>query len=265
MRITVLLPLLAACTTLGPMPATTGISAVPMGRPGLEGQIGPVPGFFASRAAQNRSEGAPIMALSTLVDLDRWVGVKGLIAGGRLFGQEGDTPGEPYVGYRARTSEKVAVGGVAFGSSKRSESKLANYHGVRLGAEAAVDYEAWAPTRWLRLHAQGAVSLTRILASGNYCVDPMGVAKDCNVEDPTQNTMIDGKTTGVYPAGTGTVALDVGARRGIFDHARLALLGAVGAMPLVVDGMKTETASYFTLGLTLTVGLGLAEADRTPE
>src|ERR1043165_6721461 len=32
--------LLCACTTLGPNPATTGVSAIPAGRPSVDGQIG---------------------------------------------------------------------------------------------------------------------------------------------------------------------------------------------------------------------------------
>ena len=34
-----------ACTTLGPMPATTGVAAVPSGRPGFELQGGFAPGY----------------------------------------------------------------------------------------------------------------------------------------------------------------------------------------------------------------------------
>jgi hypothetical protein len=259
MRFAVLL--VGACTTLGPMPATTGVSAVPIGRPGVEGTLGPVPGFFASGAAQNKATGTPIMAASVLLDLDRWLPAKGILVGGRLFGKSGDTPGEPYGGYRRKVNDSVSIAGIAFGSTKRAESKLANYHGVRLGAEAAFDMRLWKPASWLSVHAQGAASITRILISGNYCVDAMGVAKDCNEMDPTMNTVIGGKTTGVYPAGTGTIALDLGAHRGVFNSARIALLGAVGTMPLVVGGEKTETKPYLTLGLTLSIGLGLGRPE----
>lgn len=249
---------LGACTTLGPMPATTGISAVPIGRPGVQGQVGAVPGFYASSAAQNKAEGAPIQHLSALLDLDRRLGVKGFIVGGRIFGQSGDTPGEPYVGYRKKLGT-LSLAGVGFASSKRSEDRLASYHGFRIGGEGIADATLYQPVSWIGLHAQLAASITRITASGTYCVDDMGIAADCDVDNPATNVMISGKDTGVYPAATGTLALDIGPHHGVFDSARLAVLGGVGTMPLIVDGEKQDTRAYFTLGLTLSVGLGFAE------
>ena len=38
----------SGCTTLGPMPATTGVAAIPSGRPGVEAQIGVVPSYHLS-------------------------------------------------------------------------------------------------------------------------------------------------------------------------------------------------------------------------
>jgi hypothetical protein len=254
--------LLSACTSLGPMPATTGVSAVPIGRPGAQAQLGTMPGFYASQAAQNEAKGTPIQHLSALFDPDRWLPVKGAVVGFRVFGKDGDTPGEPYLGYRRHVSDRIAVGGVAFGSSNRSESRLASYHGVRVGAEGAVDAELWAPARWFSIHAQAAGSLTRILASGTYCVDDVGLAKDCNEEDPTMNQMISGKTVGVYPAATGTLALELGSGSGVFDTARLAFLGGLGRMPLVERGDESGTGTYFTIGASLTVGVGFADGTK---
>jgi hypothetical protein len=250
---------LGACTTLGPMPATTGISAVPLGRPGAQAQLGSMPGFYASQAAKNEAKGAPIQHLSALFDPDRWLPVKAIVIGARVFGQDGDTPGEPYVGYRSKVNDRVAVGAVAFGSSKRSESRLASYHGVRAGAEGAVDAELWAPSHWFSVHAQAAASITRILASGTYCVDVEGIAKDCDEMDPSTNVMASGKTTGVYPAATGTLALELGSRSGLFDSARLALLGGMGRMPLVEGGTENGTGTYYTLGASLTLGVAFAD------
>ena len=39
------------------MPATTGISAIPAGRPGAELQAGFAPGFYLSQAAADRARG----------------------------------------------------------------------------------------------------------------------------------------------------------------------------------------------------------------
>lgn len=254
MKYAVLL-LITGCTTLGPMPATTGVSAVPISRPGGELQIGPVPGFFLSSAAQAKADGAPIMQASAVVEPDRWIKVPGLVLGARLFGQSGDTPGEPYVGYRRTVSDGLAVGAGVYGTSKRSAKNLASYHATRIGGEAALDAQLW-ESQWLGLHVQGAVAATRIHASGEYCVDAMGAAKDCNVDDPTVNTMIDGKQSGVYPAATGTIAIAFAkGRDGVFDGARLALMFATGTMPVMNNGEKTGSDVYASGGLTLTLGI----------
>ncbi|HEY5952197.1 MAG TPA: hypothetical protein VIV40_42155 [Kofleriaceae bacterium] len=250
-----LLVLLTGCTTLGPMPATTGVSAVPINRPGGEVQVGPVPGFFLSSSAHAKGEGAPIMQLAALIEPDRWFKLPGLVVGARLFGQSGDTPGEPYIGYRHTVRKDLSIGGGLYGTSKSSTSKLASYKATRIGGEAALDAQMW-ESEWFGFHLQAAVTATRIKASGEYCVDAMGIAKDCNVEDPTMNMLINGEQTGVYPAATGTLALDVAkGRDGVFDGARLALMFATGSMPLMKDGEKTGNDTYAAAGLTLTLGI----------
>lgn len=254
MRLFVLI-LITGCTTLGPMPATTGVTAVPIGRPGAEVQAGPVPGFFLSSSARAKSEGAPIMQASAMFEPDRWLRVPGLVLGARLFGQSGDTPGEPYIGYRKKLRDDLAIGGGVYGTSKRSSKQLASYHATRIGAEAALDARVWEST-WFGLHVQGAVAATRIDASGEYCVDDTGIAKDCNVDDPAANTLIDGSQEGIYPAATGTIALAFAkGRDGVFDGARLAVMFATGMMPMLRDGMKTGTDTYASGGLTLTLGI----------
>lgn len=247
--------LLSACTTLGPMPATTGISAMPIGRPGMEAQVGVMPGFYASQSAQNEAKGDTMSSLSLLLDPDRWLGVKGLLVGGRIFGNEGDRPIEPYIGYRRRLVEAISIGAVLFGSTKRTDS-AAKYHGVRFGGEALADIELYAPNPWSRLHAQGAVQVARDLASGVYCVDAEGVGTDCS-EEPANNTVITGKFVGVYPSATVTLAFDVGKHVGVFDSLRLAILGSAGQMPLVLDGEENGTGNYYKVGLSLSVAFGL--------
>ena len=237
------------------MPATTGVSAVPIARPGGEVQVGPVPGFFLSSSAHAQGQGAPIMQASAMVEPDRWLGIPGLVLGARLFGQNGDTPGEPYIGYRRTVRQDLSIGGGLYGTSKKSEARLASYHATRVGGELALDAQLW-ESEWFGFHLQGAATATRIDASGQYCVDAMGVAKDCNIEDPSMNTMIDGEQTGVYPAATGSVALTFAkGRDGGFDGARLALMFATGSMPIMKDGSKTGNDTYSAIGLTLTLGI----------
>jgi hypothetical protein len=249
-----LLASVSACTTLGPMPATTGLSATPIGRPGMQIQAGAVPGYYASKSVQNKAEAEPIKQLSALADLDHWLGVPGLIFGVRVFGESGDAPGEAFVGYRKKLGT-VSISGVAFGSTKRSEKQLASYHGTRLGAEGAVEAEL-AHNSWLGVHAQAAVTATYSSLSGTYCVNSTGIAVDCSPDEPQSNTTVTGDDKGVYPAATGQLAVDLGPHHGVFDNARLALLGTAGTMPLIVDGAKRETAAYLMLGATLSVAFG---------
>ena len=238
------------------MPATTGVSAVPIGRPGAEVQVGPVPGFYLSSSAHAEGRGASIMQASAMLEPDRLLKLPGLVLGARLYGNEGDTPGEPYIGYRRAVRDDLAIAGGVYGTSKRSEERLASYHATRIGGELALDAKLW-ESEWFGFHLQAAASATRIDADGQYCVDAMGVAMDCDVDNPSSNMLIDGKQTGVYPAATGTVALDFAkGRDGVFDGARLGFMVALGSMPLLRDGEKTGSEMYTAAGLTLTLGIG---------
>jgi hypothetical protein len=237
------------------MPATTGVSALPAGRPGVEAQAGFVPAFFLSRAVQDKAGGAIASQLSALVEPDRLLGIPGLILGARVFGQDGDSPGEPYAGYRRQLDDDIAVGGIVYGTSAHHEARLASYSATRAGAEAAIDAELWAPFSWLGVHAQGAVSATAVSAKGTYCVDDQGIAKDCDTTTPANNTMIDGNISGVFPAATATLAFDVHTGSS-FHGARVAAMAAAGQMPLVANGMQTGSGSYYSIGLLLTLGLG---------
>jgi hypothetical protein len=252
----VLLVASTACTSLGPMPATTAVSAVPTGRPGFEAQGGFVPAFYLSRSAQDRAGGAMTSQLSGLVEPDRWLGLPGLVLGARVYGEGHDTPGEPYVGYRARIDRSLAIAGIAYATAASSSDRLASYHATRLGGEAALDAQLWAPSPWFALHAQASLAATSIDAGGAYCVDANGVAIDCHT-DGTANTMVDGKLSGVFASASTTLALDVGRRdRGSFHGARIAVLAATGEMPLARGGVMEATAAYYSFGLTLTLGFG---------
>ena len=66
-----------------------------------------------------------------------------------------------------------------------------------------------------------------------------------------------GELSGMFPSATGTLALDVGRRdHGAFHGARLALLGATGEMPISRGEGVESRAWFFSLGLTLTLGIG---------
>lgn len=259
MRAIAFVLVLSACTTLGPMPATTGVSAIPAQRPGFEAQLGAIPAFYLSRAAQDKAGGGPVLAFSTLFEPDRWLDLPGLIIGARLFGQSGDTPGEPYVGYRKKI-DQLSLAAVVYGTGKRSSSKLASYHATRGGIELAADVPLWSPAEWFAMHVQASLEATRIKATGTYCVDMMGLAIDCDQMDMSKNTLIDGAIDGYFPAGTLTLGFDFGRRStGIFQSARVAILGTTGQMPLVKNGAQVSTDYYASIGLTMTLGLGAPE------
>src|SRR5262245_57460329 len=138
--------------------------------------------------------------LSALVDPDRWLPIPGLILGARLFGQNQDTPGEPMIGYRHALDESLSIGVVGFATSKRSTRQLASYHATQGGAEGAIDAKLAGAGSWFELHTQLAVQATYVSASGTYCVNPMGIAVDCDTQHPEMNTMLDGKLSGVFEA-----------------------------------------------------------------
>lgn len=261
-RTTLLLVLVlgaGGCTTLGPMPATTGLSAVPAGRPGVEAQLGAVPGYFLSSATEEPSHrGNPTAQLLALVEPDHWLGTRGLVLGAHGWGRSGDSALEPFLGYRLRIDDRFAFAFAGYGTQLRGAERGASYRATRIGGEAAVDARMLELARWLAVHGQAAVSTTYVDASGTYCASPDGLGVDCGQND--SDRVVDGTVHGVFAAATGTLAVDFGRlSAGSFHSVRLALLGAAGFMPQLRDGMETGSTRYLSLGLTLTLGLGSAE------
>src|SRR5262249_17274485 len=154
----------------------------------------------------------------------------------------------------------LSIAGVVYGTSKRSTQKLASYHATRIGGELAVDANTFALASWLAMHVQAAFSATRVSASGTYCVDANGIGKDCDQMDHSKHPFTDGPGSGVYPSGTGSITLDLGRRdSGILHGARLALMGSTGWMPTATNGIQGDSQAFFSLGLSLTLGLGKSE------
>lgn len=238
------------------MPSTTGVSAIPAGKPGAEVQIGGVPAFHLSSSASTPSGGATGQA-AVLIEPDRWIKAPGLVVGARLFGQGNDTPIEPLIGYRRALGREFAWSIIGFGTSKRASEKLASYHGFRMGAEVAADGKITGITRWLSLHAQGAIALSRIVGSGKYCVDAAGVGKDCDEAMPATNTFVRGEAEGWYPSATATIAFDIGrADSSWFHHLRFALMMSMGRMPHLENGEQQDDSTYFAVGSLVTLGFG---------
>jgi hypothetical protein len=244
------------CTTLGPMPTTTGIAAVPTGRPGVEAQAGVVPGYFVSSATQEPAhKDDPIGQVLGLVEPGQWLGTRGLVAGARHWGEHGDGAFEPFLGYRHRLDDSFAVAVFGYGTKMQAADRGASYRATRIGGELAVDARVIALTRWLALHGQAAVSTMYLDAHGRYCAGDDGLGIDCNQNGTDR--MVDGTIRGAFTSATAALALDVGRLPdGMFHSLRVALLGAAGVMPQERDGKQTDGARYASLGLSLTVGFG---------
>jgi hypothetical protein len=251
-----------ACTTLGPMPATTAVTAMAPGRPDLEIQLGAVPGYYLSSAVQKTPKGAAIQQLSAVFDPDDWIAVPGIIAGARVVGSEDSgTYGEPMLGYRRALGDERRVGllGIAYGTYAKDSRKGASYSAVRLGAEVGTDVRLTPTSKWLELHALADLSMTRIDARGRYCLDADGIyGVDCS--DPPQN-LTSATAEGVYSGLTVGMGLDTA--RGVpsvFHGVRLALYGGAGTLPRVVRGEQTTPKLYTSAGISLGVALGSSKA-----
>ena len=244
------------CTTLGPMPSTTGVSAIPAGKPAGEAQVGGVPAFHLSSSVA-KPRGSVVGQAAVLIEPDRWIKAPGLIVGARVFGKGEDTPLEPMIGYRRALTREFSWAFVGFGTSKRASDRLANYHGFRMGGELIADGKITGITRWLSLHAQLAASLMRVVGSGKYCVDDKGEGKDCSEEMPETNVFVNGDLEGFFPSATATLALDVGRHGSSWFHSlRLALMMTMGRMPHVEAGVQEDDETYFSLGALATLGIG---------
>lgn len=262
-RLSLLAALLGAgCTSLGPMPATTGISAIPAGRPGGEAQLGMMPAYHLS-AAVSDPRGSLVQQLAVTLEPDRLIGLPGLLVGGRVYGVDPDTPVEPFLGYRRAIDPKFAVAAIAFGTVQRASARGASYEAVRAGAEVAADGQLVTFTPWLHLHGQLAFAVTGVSASGTYCIDVAdGRGIDCDLDDPARNTTVDGSLGGVYPAGTATLSLDLRPRAGALHVARLGVMATGGLTPSVVGGVQEDARGFFSVGASLTLGFGAGGPSR---
>jgi hypothetical protein len=246
--------LLTACTTLGPMPATTGVSAIPAQRPSGEVQGAVMPVFFLSDATQSeRPDPQASPQLSAVFEPDRLFGTKGLILGARAWGEAGDSPVEPMVGLRRKLDDRFAVAGIAYGTQARGESTGAAYRANRLGGELVLD-ALLLPFGWLDFHVQATVAATYLDATGHYCVTESGEGTDCD----DYSRRVDAELSGIYTSATAGASIDIARRsEGYLHGIRIAFLGAVGAMPQLRDGIQQPSKqSYHSFGLLLTIGIG---------
>lgn len=248
---------LGGCTTLGPMPATTGMIHTPAGRPDFEAQAGIMPGYYLSQATQEKAKGGAVGQAAGMIEPGRLIGAPGLGVGGRYV-TGGDSGGyvEPMLRYRGHLDDDQRFAGVAvaYGTYAKGSHQQADFSAARGGLEFGADARLTPVSKWVEAHVFASTSLTGLDAKGHYCLDAAGVyGVDCGDKDVPVAT----KAGGFYPAGTAGLALDFGKHLdSIFHGGRLAVLGSAGTQPHIEGGDQKSARWYTSAGVTLTLGVG---------
>ena len=255
-----LVPLLAAavgCTTLGPMPSTTGVAMAPTGRPDVTLQGGFVPGYYLSSAVSEDAQGASLTQLGAVVEPDRLLGLPGVFVGARYAGDHSAGASlEPVLGYRAAlgAERSLGLGVVAYGTHASATQRRASLSATRGGLEAGGDLRLFPPSKILELHLNASAALTGLSASGSYCVDAAGTYGDC-IDGTT--ALSEAKVSGLYPSLNAGLSLDFAQHReSVFHGVRLALGAGGGTMPRVIAGEQRAPRLYAAGGATLSIALG---------
>lgn len=249
------------CTSLGPMPATTGATAVPAGRPSFEGQLAALPGYYLSSAVQEDPKGAAIGQAAVTFEPDRWLQAPGFFVGGRVVGNEDSgTYAEPMLGYRTHLDDAhdLSLAGIGYGTYASESRRGASYTAARGGAEVAFDYRVIGEGKSGEVHLLASVALTALDADGEYCIDAdnrYGV--DCPEPPDPSGTLVTASAGGLYPSAVGGLALDLG--RGIpdvFHGVRVVGYLGGGTMPSVIEAQQTSPRGYISLGASIAVAFG---------
>lgn len=247
-----------ACTSLGPMPAMTGVAPLPAGRTAVEVQVATMPGHYLSSGVTDDPKGTSIPQLAALFEPDEVLGVPGLFLAGRVAGtDESGVIAEPMLGYRHAFDDRFAAGALLYGTHASHENKGASYSATRVGVELGLDVRVTPRSNWAELHATVGAAATGVSADGEYCLDSQGrFGVDCP-DMPTAEDLVSVDASGIYPTGQLGLMLDVARHLdSAFHGARVGLVGAVGTMPTAVGGRQASAEPFASLGLSLTVGLG---------
>jgi hypothetical protein len=252
------------CTKLGPTPAMTGVSSVPIGRPGVELQAAAVPGYFLSSGARDDPSGEAMQQLSAVLEPDEVIHVPGLLAGGRFAGS-GDEGGafEPLLGYRRFLDDgaRFALGAVGYLAYQSAEGGAADFSALRGGLEVGVDARLTGPSPYAELHTNLGASFTAIDAEGQYCASvESGLGVDCPTSETASARRVDATLSGIFPSVHAGVSVDFGRHlRSPFHGVRLAFDLAGGTLPTLLAGEQRSAKIYGAAGLSLTLGLGTDE------
>ncbi len=246
----------AACSTLGPTPAATGISPIPRNRFDGELQLGIMPGFYMSGATAATPKGSPLAQLSAVIEPGAIV--PGLIVGGRVFGPGHDTQADPLLGYRTTFGDdrRIAVAIVGFGTHQQGTDRTATYSATRVGGELSGDLRLGAQRPWLEPHLDLGLSVTAISGSGDYCTDNAGHGEDCP-EPPALPVLRHTSASGAYPSVSAGATLLVAHHHESWIHGGRALLMiTAGYMPRIDNAVQVSGQPYISAGLALSISLG---------
>ena len=251
----------SACTSLGPMPALTMSNPVPTERASMDIQAGLVSGFFLSSAVADK-DATILPQLAGSLDVGEWVGLDGLVVGGRGVGGGDSTPIlEPIVAYRTHLGhgKRFALGTALFGTYAKGDSSGASYTAIRAGGEVTLNMRVTPIYEWVEWHVNLGASVTGINASGQYCMNSEGMGKTCEA-DETANAEAD--ILGAFPTVFAGTVLHIAHGFGSYFHGlRLGGHYAVGAMPTVIDAERKPDRWWHMFGLHISMAFGAASTN----
>lgn len=253
------------CTSLGPMPAMTGVPSAPLERPGMEAQVAVVPGYYLSSGTQEKPKSAALPQLAGVFEPDRLLHAPGVLVGARYAGDgKAGAALEPLVGYRAFVDgdKRFSVAGVGFLAYASGSQRGASFDAWRGGGELGMDVRLTPPSRYAELHANLGATFTVLDARGHYCVDQNRIyGVDCP-DNVTERTLVDASASGVFPSGHVGASLDLARHwRAPFHGLRLGLDAAGGLLPTLQSGEQRAPKLYGSAGLSVTLGFGATTSD----
>jgi hypothetical protein len=250
---------LCACTTLGPMPAMTGVPTVPLERPGIELQGALVPGYYLSSTATEKPKATQLPQLVGVFEPDELLHVPGLFAGARYAGDSSSGAAlEPLLGYRTflDDEQRLSLAAVGFAAYASAEKAGASFTALRGGLEAGVDARLTPTSHYAELHANLGATVTALSADGQYCVDD---DRRYGIDCPSDGSRlpISASVSGIFPSGHAGLSLDFGRHlHAPFHGVRVALDAAGGSLPTLIDGQEQGAKLFGSGGLSVTLGLG---------